>query len=149
MWTHRPWHSHRFLCLGYFSAQLSNALGFLATFPDGISLPPKECIFLFLVWFWFWFVFIKLVKSSLRSLEFGFSFCCQRFFFGYPKVLLPHCVLYFVLSNGEAVQLRRDDPLCTLEECDSMVTIAIASNTWAGGSPDPKEEDAFMCTSFF
>lgn len=71
--------------LGYFSVQLRNVLALLVTFPDGVSLPTKRVFFCFSFDFCvvvlFCFVLIKLVKSSLKSLESGFSFCCHGFLF--------------------------------------------------------------------
>lgn len=146
-WTHRlltysPLSAFRL----HFSAQLRNMLALLTTFPDGISLPPKS-VFFSVSHFIFLFVFIKVVKSSLKSLQFRFFFCCWEFFFHYQMILLPHCLMYSILSNSAAQ--KKDVPLCTLERYNSMRSIAVVSTTSAEVSPDPNEQDAYVCTSFF
>lgn len=96
----------------------------------------------------YWFIFIKQVKSSLASLEFGFSLCGQGFYCGYQNILLLHCLLHLLLTDRlcRSEKKKKSFFLYTLEKYIRMVCKAIASTTWAEGSQDPKEWDSFSVT---
>jgi len=60
--------------------------------------------------------------------------------------------LSYVLDAFKQIDYAARKNMCSpraLEKSSRMVSNAIASTTWVEGSPDPKQQDAFMCTSFF
>lgn len=108
--------------------------------------PQRVCFSLFLILFFCLFL-LRWLRAPWNPYSLGSFSVAGNFFFHYQMILLPDCLMYSILSNSAAQ--KKDVPLCTLERYNSMMSIAVVSTTSAEVSPDPNEQDAYVCTSFF